>query len=110
MARITIVPSDGIMIVDGVARDIDMTGIDPTIHAVQWQGTRGEIEYNDTKSHEQIDDITPFDSFLALWTAAVPPIPKPKSAGSLSAEELADQMIVDGTMTRAKVDAIKAAR
>jgi len=34
----------------------------------------------------------------------------PKSDGPLLAEELATQMITDGTMTRAKIDSIKAAR
>lgn len=39
-----------------------------------------------------------------------PPLPPPKSDAPLTAEELATQMITDGTMTRAKVDAIKARR
>lgn len=113
MARITIVPSDSIMLVDGVARTIDISGIDPTIHAVQWFDTRGEIEFNDGTPHEQIDDISPFQDFIDRWTAAEPPPPPPpppKSDADLTAEELATQMITDGTMTRQKIDDIKAAR
>lgn len=75
MARIIIVPDDSTVIVDGAARTIDMTGIDPTIHAVQWFDVAGEIEYNDGKPHEQIDDITPFQSFIDLWTDAAPQPP-----------------------------------
>jgi len=39
-----------------------------------------------------------------------PPTPPPKADADLTAEELAAQMIKDGTMTQAKINAIKAAR
>lgn len=39
-----------------------------------------------------------------------PHVPPPKADVELTAEELATQMILDGTMTRTKIDAIKAAR
>ena len=46
-----------------------------------------------------------------VFTAPTPlPPPPPKSATPLTAEELAAQMIKDGTMTQAKIDALKAAR
>jgi len=113
MARITIVPEDNVVLVDREARTISMAGIDPTIHAVQWFGANGEIEYNDGKSHEQINDITPFQVFIDRWTAAAPPPQppdSPKSDAPLTAEELAVQMIADGIITQAKINAIKAAR
>ena len=75
MARITIVPDDNTVIVDGEARrEISMAGIDPTIHAVQWKDTAGEIEYNDGKRHKKIVSISPFQSFIDRWAnAAIPP-------------------------------------
>ena len=52
--QITIVPADQVVIVDGEAYvngeefgDFDMTKIPSDIHAFQWYGTRGEIEYID---------------------------------------------------------------
>lgn len=46
MSRITLVPSDGVVIVDGdVQNGIDFSDMDPMIHAVQWYDTIGEIEY-----------------------------------------------------------------
>jgi len=77
MSRITIVPDDGNVLVDGEAREIDMTGIDPAIHAVQWFDTAGEIEYTeaDGRRNEQITDISPFQSFIDLWAAAAPDPP-----------------------------------
>ncbi|KKL18111.1 hypothetical protein LCGC14_2478760, partial [marine sediment metagenome] len=74
MARITIVPDDFTVIVDGEARQISMASIDPAIHAVQWKNTAGEIEYNDGKRHKRITDISPFQDFIDRWTnAALPP-------------------------------------
>ncbi len=70
MARVTIVPEDNVVLVNGVARLIDMTDIDPAIHAVQWKDTVGEIEYNDGTPNAVIDDISPFQEFIDLWTAA----------------------------------------
>lgn len=113
MARITIVPSDNTMLIDGVARKINMAGIDSTIHAVQWFSTTGEIEYNDGKPHKKITSINPFQAFIDRWTAAAPPPPPPdppKSEADITVEELITQMIIDGTMSAAKIAAIKAAR
>ncbi|KKL48880.1 hypothetical protein LCGC14_2321140, partial [marine sediment metagenome] len=106
-------PEDGICLVDGEARTISMAGIDSTIHAVQWFDTIGEIEYNDSKPHEQIDSIVPFQGFIQRWTDAAPPPPPPlppKSEADVNVKELIVQMIKDGTMTQIKIDAIKAAR
>ena len=75
MARITIIPDDNIVIVDGDAREISMVGIDPAIHAVQWFGAAGEIEYNDGRAHEPITDITPFQIFITRWNDAEPAPP-----------------------------------
>ena len=75
MARITIVPDDNIVIVDGEARQVSMVGIDPKIHAVQWFGAAGEIEYNDGRAHAPITDITPFQIFITRWNDAEPAPP-----------------------------------
>jgi len=37
------------------------TNIADNIHAIQWNGTSGEIEYNDGTPNKTISDITPFD-------------------------------------------------
>ena len=78
MARITIVPADNIVHVDGEARNISMAGIDPTIHAVQWFGDVGEVEFNDGSPHTTIINLAPFQTFIDRWTAAAPvPLPPP---------------------------------
>mgnify|MGYP000008258982 CR=1 FL=1 len=78
MARITIVPDDNIVHVDGEARTISMAGIDPTIHAVQWFGDVGEVEFNDGSPHATIINFAPFQVFVTRWAAAAPvPLPPP---------------------------------
>ena len=71
MARITVVPSDSLIIIDSqAARPIDFTGLDPLIHAIQWYGTSGWIEFvgdpvADTKPpNEYITSIAPYQTYI----------------------------------------------
>ena len=71
MARITVVPSDSLIIIDSqAARPIDFTGLDPLIHAIQWYGTSGWIEFvgdpvTDTKPpNEYITSIAPYQTYI----------------------------------------------
>lgn len=69
--KLTIVPIDKVVIVDSVAiHDIDMTGIDPDIHAVQFDGNGGWIEYKD-RDPEQIDSVSRFDAIIARHASAL---------------------------------------
>ena len=49
--------------VDGVTLDsknfVDI--IASNVHAIQWDGSKGEIEYNDGKNNEEITDISSYD-------------------------------------------------
>ena len=115
MARITIVPEDGNVLINREVRQVDMTGIDPAIHAVQWFGATGEIEYTraDGRRNEPISDISPFQVFINRWIAAEPPPPAPplpKSEAPLDAEEIATLLVSKSIITRAEFDAIKTSR
>lgn len=80
--RVTIIPSDGIVIVDGVTKSpIDLSFMSD-IHAVQWYDTWGEIERIDAEfrhSNERIDSFSQFEPAVALWHSWVrppePPLP-----------------------------------
>ena len=71
--RVTILPDDKSVSVDGeLYSDLDLSFLDPTIHAVQWYDTHGEIERKDpvTKRMTSNEDITSFDEFqpaIAAW-------------------------------------------
>ncbi len=111
--RVTIIADDGKVGVDGVFRSVNLSALDANIHAVQWDGTVGHIEFKDRSPNEVIDDFAAFQSFVAAWTAAAPPPPPPsppKSKAPLTAEELATHFITKNVITQGEVDAIKAAR
>ena len=63
MKKLTIVPEDNMVIVDGEALVVDVV-VDADIHAIQWdeEAQVGTIEYKSGKSIKMIgtDEITPF--------------------------------------------------
>jgi hypothetical protein len=56
MSVITLIPSYKQMILDGDAVNFDLK-LDTNIHAVQWDGSKGHIEYNDGSSNEEITEF-----------------------------------------------------
>ena len=56
MSTVTLVPSDKIMNVDGeiVVTDYDIAANN---HAIQWDGSKGEIEYNDGTPNEELTEF-----------------------------------------------------
>lgn len=72
MAKITIVKDDNIVIVDGVNRTVDCSGEAANLHAVQWNGSSGEVEYNDGTPNATIDSISAYQSLIDAHTAAAP--------------------------------------
>jgi len=77
--KVTIIPVDGVVSVDGVGfGGIDLSSLDPSIHAVQWYDTYGEVEYKDvfanaetTKPQNQfITSFAEYEPVLVLWQAA----------------------------------------
>jgi len=73
--RITIIPSDGRVNIDGKSYGgIDLSFIDPNIHAIQWYDTEGEVEIKDSRGRiVENREITSFDEFasvIPLWETA----------------------------------------
>lgn len=71
--NLTIIADDGIVAVDGVFRTVNLTTLDANIHAVQWNGTTGHIEYKDDSFNLDITDVTAYQTFIDAWTSAVEP-------------------------------------
>ena len=62
--KVTIVPPDDIVIVDGYPlRGLDLSSL-TGVHAVQWDGESGHIEYVDARPNEAITSIAAFESIL----------------------------------------------
>ncbi len=73
--RVAIIGPSGKVNVNGAARFIDLTGLDPNIHAVQWDGQKGHVEYRNAKAERQITDLSEFQVFVDRWVAAAPAPP-----------------------------------
>jgi len=82
MQRITILPPENHVYIDGVCRSVDCAGIadveapDLAVHAVQWNGVKGWIEYvndpfdtNNRTPNRPIADISQFQKFVDAWKA-----------------------------------------
>ena len=67
MSTLTIVPDDKIISVDGVGVICDFD-IDSDIHAVQWNGTTGHVEWKAEtgKEHLTLSDINDYQSYIDL--------------------------------------------
>lgn len=90
MMRLTIIPSDSFVAVDGDGShqplDLSTCGIPADVHALQWYDTRGWIEFNDDADpftpKAPNEDITTLPEWAAaclgtwqLWTPPAPPEP-----------------------------------
>jgi len=67
--RVTIIRDDSAVGVDGVFRRVDLSSLRANVRAVQWNGTGGHIEYDDT-ANTLLTNIAEFQSFVDLWKAA----------------------------------------
>lgn len=90
--RLTAIFSDNVVIKDGEAFNVDCSGIDDTIHAVQWYGAKvfGEIEYKadadgNIQPNERFTDPSRFQVLIDRWqvvknTPPPPPTPEEQAA------------------------------
>jgi len=73
--RITIIPSDGFVSIDGYGfSGLNLSSIDPTVHAVQWYDTHGEIEVKDLATGRMVanTEITSLEQFqvaIDIWNS-----------------------------------------
>jgi hypothetical protein len=73
--RVTIIPEDGFVSVDGEGyHDLNLSFMDANIHALQWYGTEGELERHDERgriiANEDFSDLTPYQPALDAWNVA----------------------------------------
>ena len=75
--RLTIIRSDNMVYVDGEPLTVDCSSLDPSIHAIQWNDTKGVIEFvdedpidNQAPAPQTITDITPYQPLIDGWNAA----------------------------------------
>ena len=62
MATLTIIKDDKFVSVDGVGLNLDAVDLPANVHAVQWDGSAGWIEYNDGTNNEAISSIDAYST------------------------------------------------
>jgi hypothetical protein len=84
--RLTIIPTDGTVIIDGVPRcelSLSSCNIPNNVHALQWYDIKGWIEFQDPEDpftpkspNQEINNLPEWAiACIAVWEAWVPPAP-----------------------------------
>lgn len=78
--RFTIIRETNTVVVDGEAHTVDCSKLPADVHAVQWDGVGGEVEYvisrcthcgaRSKKANEWITDMSPYKPLVDAWQAA----------------------------------------
>lgn len=95
MSKITIIPAYRTAIIDGKRyTGIDMSSLPAEIHAVQWDGAKGEIEYRVSDDgakpeNKKIDNLDPFQQVLAVCAAMDDAQSLPPTLESVKASRIA---------------------
>lgn len=98
--RVTIIRDDNKVVVDGEGYTVDCTALPVDFHALQWDGTSGEVEYRMTvcshcstrskKPNLFVNDMTPYLPYVDAWTAA-----KATAAAVIAAHEEATRVLAE---------------
>ncbi len=66
--NVTVVKEDNVVAVDGEGLNFDFD-LPTNIWAIQWNGTTGEIEFNDGTPNEEITDFSAYQSLVDAYNA-----------------------------------------
>lgn len=91
MSRVTIIPIDSAVYRDaGNYLDLDLSGcgIPADVHALQWDGSVGSIEFTDTRENEEITALPDWaNACVAKWDEAKAAEEASAAAAAAEAEE-----------------------
>jgi hypothetical protein len=81
--QLTIIADDGVVIVNGKPLPVDLSQLDASIHAVQWTGATGWVEFKpdengDRQLNAKFTDLAPYQQFVDAWDYRLqnPPAPE----------------------------------
>jgi hypothetical protein len=69
MSVVTVINEENKMIIDGDVVEFDL-GLDDNVWAIQWDGSKGHIEYNDGTPNKDITEFPELESLTAKHTQA----------------------------------------
>ena len=93
MKTFTVIPSDNIVTIDNVAKPVDCSAVDPTIHAIQWneEKQKGHIEFIDEDPYDgvmvpnvAITSIEEYQYLIDAWDAYELPSTEPPAFATLT--------------------------
>lgn len=97
--RLTIISDDGAVGVDGeFFSELDLSALDPAIHAIQWYGEHGEVEFKTRfengvfvkPENQVITDVSPYQFAIDAWHAAIDAKINAAKSGGLPLTELGE--------------------
>lgn len=91
MATLTIIKDDNWVGRDGVGFNIDCSSLAANIHAIQWDGSKGWIEYNDGTDNNSISSISAYSAMTDEHAT------KKAAAETRAAEDAAEQAAYEKT-------------
>lgn len=97
--RVSIIKDSSVVSVDGEAYAVDLSALPATFHALQWDGTSGELEHamvfcehcgtRGKRPNETVTDFTPYMTHMNAWHAAKAQAVLAAAAAQKAAEEQA---------------------
>lgn len=85
--RVTVIPADATVYVDGDARQVAMPPCDPNWRALQWDDDRGDVEVRIGAGYS-VEDWAIVAPFVAAWEAAAPRPAQPPGQPAQGVEEM----------------------
>jgi hypothetical protein len=77
MPRYSIIRSDNAVVVDGEYYHVNCSLLPANVHAIQWDGTKGHVEFVDEDQNDgkrdpnlMITDFAPYASLIEAWQEA----------------------------------------
>lgn len=106
MNRMIVVREDNIVIVDGEVRTVDLSDlVDERIHAIQWYGDHGQVEYEGRGLlNSDFQDPIILEELMVAWEAAKPvePDPPPPEPVRVLKSVIVSRIIDAGRIAEAK--------
>ena len=98
--KLSIIPSDGAVYKDGVSYSgLDLSSAPTNVHALQWYGTEGEIEFNG-RPKPQNEMITSLPAWAITASTKWDEAKTAQEAAILAAQQAAaDQPVTTGVQT-----------
>jgi hypothetical protein len=108
--RLTIVPNENVVAVEGEARKVDCSAIDPNISVIQWHDTVGHIEFVQVpglpfRLNGKLTELGEYEAYHTAWLAAADAEPETVLPKIISDRQFFQQLAIAGVITQSEAEA-----